>query len=201
MLKRTVGPLHNPLPTEWRHDSRHIGGIARWPPTDAASCDGETKLEVIAMNIIVTALTGFTVALLSQAPVGTISGIVRDPSGAAIPSATIAVTSETTHLSRTVSSSDQGTYSFPALLPDRYEIAVEAPAFDKTLREASVEAGATTTADFVLAIGEVNAAISVESFTPQIQPETHSVGGLVTRDLIESRPLNSRIFIERANLE
>src|SRR5437588_12373764 len=102
MLKRTVGPLHNPPPTEWGHDSRHIGGIARWAPADAASCDGETKLEVMAMNIIVTALTAFTIALLSQAPVGTISGIVRDPSGAAIPSATITLTSESTHLTRTV---------------------------------------------------------------------------------------------------
>src|SRR5439155_22828207 len=113
MLKRTVGPLHNPPPTEWRHDSRHIGGIARWPPTDAASCDGETKLEVIAMNIIVTALAGFTV-VLSQARVGSISGIVRDPSGAVMPSATIAVTRATTHLSLTISASDQRTYSFPA---------------------------------------------------------------------------------------
>ena len=49
--------------------------------------------------------------------------------------------------------SARGDFSFPALLAGEYEVSVEAPGFQRVVREAVVEAGATTTADFTLRVG------------------------------------------------
>ncbi len=91
----------------------------------------------------------------AQVPTGTIAGVIRDPSGAAVSNAQLKVVSLATNLARTETSSEQGDYSFPALLTGEYEVSVEAEPFQRMVRMASVEAGATTTADFALRLGDV----------------------------------------------
>src|SRR5260370_15346903 len=91
----------------------------------------------------------------AQAPVGAIAGVVRDPSGAAIPGAQLKLTSRATSFTRTIATLEQGDFSFPALLAGEYEVSVEVAGFQHMLREAVVEAGATTTVDFALLVGSV----------------------------------------------
>src|SRR5215831_4285119 len=85
---------------------------------------------------------------LAQAPTGTIAGVARDPSGAAVTGAEVKATSRTAALARTVVTSEQGDYSFPALLAGEYEVSIEAPGFQRMVRQATVETGTTTTTDF-----------------------------------------------------
>ena len=80
--------------------------------------------------------------------------MVRDPSGAAITAAHIKLQNPETGLVRAGTTSVEGDYAFPALLAGDYEISVEAPGFHSIRRVASVEAGSTTAADFVLRVGE-----------------------------------------------
>src|SRR5437016_2285102 len=91
----------------------------------------------------------FTLIVIAtaQSPTGSIAGVVRDPSGATVSSAHVKATSTATRQARTTTSSEQGDYSFAALSPGEYEVSVEAPGFQRILRQASVEAGTTTTAD------------------------------------------------------
>ena len=53
---------------------------------------------------------------LAQAPVGSIAGVVRDLSGGPVAGTQIKIVSLATGLARTVGVSEQGDYSFPALL-------------------------------------------------------------------------------------
>src|SRR5215216_780491 len=84
----------------------------------------------------------------AQAPAGNIAGVVRDPSGAAVVDARVKAKSVTTAFVRMAVTSEHGDYSFPALLAGEYDVSVEASGFQRMARTASVEAGATTTADF-----------------------------------------------------
>src|SRR5262245_479539 len=102
--------------------------------------------------ILVFTLIGLASA---QAPTGTIAGVVLDPTGAAVAGALVEVMNLATGLLRTTASSEAGDYSLPALLAGEYEVRVALPGFQRTVRRASVEAGATTTTDFQLRIGEV----------------------------------------------
>ena len=140
-------------------------------------------------------------AVLAQAPTGTIAGVARDPSGAAVTGAEVKATSRTAALARTVVTSEQGDYSFPALLAGEYEVSIEAPGFQRMVRQATVETGTTTTTDFALRVGEVTDSVTVEGAAPLMHYDSHAVGGIITHAQIEGLPLNGRSFLELAKLE
>src|SRR5947209_6469671 len=109
------------------------------------------------------------VSLKAQLPTGTIAGVVRDPSGAAVSGARVRAISLATNDARNETTSEQGDFSFSALAPGDYKVTVEADRFPRMDRAASVEAGATTTADFDLRLGDVKESITVEATSPQIR--------------------------------
>src|SRR5260370_36935595 len=69
------------------------------------------------------------------------------------------------------------------------------------VRQASVEAGAPTTAHFDLRVGEVSESVTVDAASPQLHYDSHGVGGLITHSQIQNLPLNGRSFLERAKLQ
>src|SRR5258708_17162096 len=73
--------------------------------------------------------------------------------------------------------------------------------FQRMVSTASVEAGSTTTADFVLRLGDVKESVTVDSASPQIRYDSHSVGGVITGAEIQNLPLKGRSFLELAKLE
>src|SRR5260370_6763920 len=139
--------------------------------------------------------------LSAQAPTGTIAGVARDPSDGAVAGAHVKLASQATGFARSIITSEQGEFSFPALLAGEYEVTVEAPGFERMVRQASVEAGATTTAHFDLRVGEVSESVTVDAASPQMHYDSHGVSGLITHIQIQNLPLNGRSFLELAKLE
>jgi Carboxypeptidase regulatory-like domain len=138
---------------------------------------------------------------LAQAPVGTIAGVVRDPSGAVVAGARVQAVSPATGQARETATSERGDYSFPALFAGEYQMSLQAPSFQRIVRAVTMETGSTTMVDFVLRIGEVTESATVEAASPQIHYDSPTVGGLTTRGQIEALPLNGRSFLELAKLE
>jgi hypothetical protein len=137
----------------------------------------------------------------AQSPTGSISGVVRDSSGAAVPKAGVKEVSAATGLARTIATSAQGDFTFSALLAGEYEVSVEAPGFQSMVRQAIVEAGTTTTADFTVRVGDTRDSATVDGASPQMHYESHTVGGVVTQGEIQGLPLNGRNFLDLAKLE
>ena len=94
---------------------------------------------------------------LAQLSAGTITGVVRDASGGVIAGAPVQAVHGATGQVRMTITPDRGEYSFPALLPGEYEISVAVVGFQRIARAATVEAGTTTRADFVLRVGDLSA--------------------------------------------
>jgi protocatechuate 3,4-dioxygenase beta subunit len=87
------------------------------------------------LSVIVLLLGAFAVATAQEN--ATISGQVTDPSGAAVPNATITVTHATTGEERTTQSSASGFYEVSGLAIGSYNLKAVAPGFktyDKTGR-------------------------------------------------------------------
>ena len=135
--------------------------------------------------ILLFALIG---SMGAQAPTGTIAGLILDESGGAVLLARLKVVSLATNVARDATSSESGDYSFLALLAGEYEVSVEADQFQRIVRRISVEAGATTTADFALRPGDIRESITVEAASPQIRYDSHSVGSTITRSEIQNLP-------------
>ena len=60
---------------------------------------------------------------------GTITGEVKDQSGALVPNATITVTNTATNVARTTQTNSAGIYSFPGLIPGTYQVKAAAGGF------------------------------------------------------------------------
>lgn len=137
----------------------------------------------------------------AQTPTGAIAGVVRDPSGAAVTGALVKLTHLSTRLTRAVTTSVQGNYSFPTLHAGEYELSTEVEAFAPIIRPVTVEAGVTTNADIDLVLDRTNESIIVPGASPQMRFDSHTVGGVVTQRQIQGLPLNGRSFLEFAKLE
>jgi hypothetical protein len=137
----------------------------------------------------------------AQAPVGTISGVVADESGAVIPNASVKIRNKATGAERDLMSNAEGSFSAPALPAGVYEVRVELKGFRTVVREATVETGLTTTADMRLPIGQTSEVVNVEAATAQVEYEKHAIDGVVSRQQIQDLPLNGRSYLQLASIE
>ena len=137
----------------------------------------------------------------AQTPTGIISGFVTDTTGARIRAASVILKSKETALKRTLLTSDRGEYIVPALVPGLYEVSAKATGFKNMMRDATVEAGSTTNLSFVMQPGISTETLTVEGASPQIQYESHEVGGTITRSQIDGLPVNGRNYLEFIKLE
>src|SRR5215510_3849714 len=87
----------------------------------------------VAVSLVLTLLTAQ--AGYSQVSTGTVTGFLRDQSGAVMPGVTITVTNVDRNTSQTTITNDLGSYVVPALNPGNYSVAAELPGFKKSVRE------------------------------------------------------------------
>jgi carboxypeptidase family protein len=143
-----------------------------------------------------------TIQSLAQAPVGTISGTIIDQSGAVITNASIMIRNKATGIERRVTSDNDGSFSAASLAAGEYEVTVEATGFRKYLREVTVTTGTVVMVAVKMDVGQTNEIVTVEAAgAAQINYETGSVDGVITRDKIQELPLNGRSFLQLAFLE
>src|SRR5690348_8371494 len=140
-------------------------------------------------------------AVMAQTPTGTISGSVTDESGAVVPNATVTVTNKTTGFTRTMTTNAEGLFSAPALQAGDYEVRVEMQGFRTLVRPATVQAGDTTSVTLPMQVGGTKDVVTVEGVAPQINYESHSLDGVISRQKIEGLPLNGRSFMQLASIE
>src|SRR5262245_20940865 len=81
----------------------------------------------VALGVLLSVL--MAPVLWAQAPVGTISGMVTDPSGAVIKGAPITIRNKATGFTRQTKSENDGAYSAPALPAGEYEVQVQMQGF------------------------------------------------------------------------
>src|ERR1019366_1526152 len=111
-------------------------------------------------------------ALAQGETTSAIIGSVTDPSGAALPRATVTVMNVENGLKRSVKTDDAGRFSFPQLKPGTYAVKAEADRFE-TQQNNTVSAGLgqKQTVDFKLNIASATESILVQEQVPLINAE------------------------------
>jgi Carboxypeptidase regulatory-like domain len=127
---------------------------------------------------------------------GTVTGEVKDSSGAAVAGATVTVTNTGTNGVRIVTTNDDGIYNIPALVPGMYEVKAEKTGF-KAATRVGVELQVQQTAriDFGLEVGQVSETIEVTGAVPLLTTENATVGTVIEQKRITDLPLNGRNFL------
>jgi TonB family protein len=135
-----------------------------------------------------------TVSLRAQTTGGTITGIVKDPSGARIPNARVTARNLDAQNEETTTANPAGEYRFAAVPAGRYAIEVASPGFALLKTETTVVTGAVARVDANLNVGQIRESLTVtgKRGVPAAQParpaERIRVGGNVTPSRLQRQP-------------
>ena len=143
------------------------------------------------IGLIAVLLLALCVPALAQ-NVGSVTGNVKDSTGAVIPGASVTLTSTEHGTDRAQTTSAKGEYVFPDVAPGTYSLKVAASNFEIYLLDGLiVEADQNLRADAVLFPG--SATTTVEVVTPGTTVDTSSaaLGELIEQKMVEDLPLDS----------
>ncbi len=130
------------------------------------------------------------------------SGTVTDPSGSAVPNATITIKGTATGVTRTLTTDAAGVYSAPNLLPGAYDVTATAAGFSTVLQSGvTMTVGAQQTLDIRLQVGQMSQTLEVAAQAPQIQLTSSSITATVNDTVVRELPLNGRSWTDLATLQ
>jgi len=132
---------------------------------------------------------------------GSITGTLRDASGAVVSGATVTIRNLATGVTSILTTNQDGAYQALALIPGTYAVEATAPGFGKT-KNPSVEVHVKTRAqvDFEMKAGTTET-IEVNAATVGLQTQSADVGNVIGTEQINDLPLNARRYADLALLE
>src|SRR5215467_12442700 len=131
-----------------------------------------------------------------QTTFGSITGVVSDPSGAAIPNTQITVVNQNTGLTRRQSTAVTGVYTVPDLSPGTYRVRIEGKGFNGQERQGViVDANHVVTVDVQLEVGVATTQVEVEGTVPIITTETATTSFVKT----DTQLLDTAVQVRQGN--
>ena len=139
-------------------------------------------------------LIGLRAGMFAQQQAASLTGIIVDSSGAAVPEATVSISDRARAIKLATSSNERGEYVFPQISPgDSYEVSVSKTGFKETIqRGVALQVAQSAKIDFTIDVGNVAETVTVNSDPPQLDTQTSSMGQVIAGQTVESLPLNGR---------
>jgi hypothetical protein len=148
------------------------------------------RLRMLWVAICAAAVLAFCGQVSAQIDTGSITGTVKDPSGAAVAGAQCTVTDTATGIAHQQKSTSAGVYYFDGLPAGVYNLKVEDQGFKEFgLNGIQVHVQNTATADVSLQLGNVNQEVTVTSAVPLLQAQDASVGMTINDKMTNDLPL------------
>ncbi len=133
---------------------------------------------------------------------GSISGVVKDPTGAVIPNAEVTVLNVDTNISQTIHTDSLGSYSFLALPVGRYKLSVRTTGFEAYEQtDIALNDNDKLRFDISLKVGQVTEQIQVTAAAVHVETANTQLGDVVQSRTMESLPLNGREFTNLLGLQ
>jgi hypothetical protein len=143
--------------------------------------------------VLVLTLSLGLVDALGQTTSATVTGTVTDPSGAAIPSASVVIENIQTHIQSKVSANSSGFYRVAGLLPGIYSATVTKQGFKSVVQNGiELHGQDQVQINFNLTVGAVSESVTVTSAEPLLQSDSSTVSTVIEERQIADAPLNGR---------
>src|SRR6266498_1641560 len=141
---------------------------------------------------------GLSIGVHAQtSTVGSISGTVRDPTGAVVPRAQVLIQEERTGFSRTVVANDEGFYSAPSLPFGRYSVSTAPQGFKKFVSSGlDLHVNENLVVNLTLEIGPVSETVTVSNEAEPVETRSGEVSSLVSEKQVTELPLNGRNYAQ-----
>jgi hypothetical protein len=146
-----------------------------------------TRVTVLVVSLIAAASLA-----AAQSGNSTISGLVKDESGGAVPGATVRIINQDTGVAVETVSNDEGVYRVLGLVPGRYTVETTLDGFDPVTRLAVLAVSQTIAVDITLTVGGRSEVIEVKAEAPILDAQTSTISQAVTREMLAALPLPNR---------
>ena len=157
------------------------------------------KQTVVLLLLVVAWLVPANVR--AQVDMGSISGIVRDPSGAGIPNAKVVLTNEDTNIAVSTTTGSDGEYTFSLVKIGHYSVSASGTGFQTVQQKnVTVDVQQKINLDISLVLGQTTETVVVNEAPPALQTQDASVGQVIEEREVKSLPLNGRNFTFLAQL-
>ena len=151
---------------------------------------------------IICVLASLSATILWASVGGSISGIVKDPSGSVVAKAHVIVKETNTGLSYETHTDNNGYYTFPVLPVGHYVVDVAASGFRGYERRAIVlDTTAALKFDASLEVGNVSQGVTVTDNTLHVETTSSQIGQVITGRQITAVPLDGRSFTDLLSLQ
>src|SRR5262245_37524038 len=161
--------------------------------SNSLSSSKQSRLETPRLAALLFVLTCSASSLMFAQGNAYLTGFIRDPSGAAVPSATITIREESTGETFELKATDTGVYRSPALQSGTYEMRVTAPGFQESVtRGVVVLLGQPRGLDIDLQVGATTQTVEVQASAPLLKTEDAGLGQSVQYQQVSSLPYFNR---------
>ena len=156
-----------------------------------------------ARTIMICLFLGILACPLWAQVSGEFLGLVTDPSGSAIAAAKVVLQNSDTGFVRQTSTDQTGNYELLAVpVGDGYNIAVEAPGFEKTVQSGlRLLVNQRYRVEFNLKVGTVTQNVTVAGSPVQVESSSTQLGEVIQDRKVEALPLNGRSYLDLLGLQ
>jgi Carboxypeptidase regulatory-like domain len=145
----------------------------------------------VAKALSLCLLVAWALPVLAQT--GGVTGTVKDSTGAFVPKAAVTLTNEDTNAILAETTGETGNYTFPHVQPGKYRLQAKAAGFKAFVQgDVVVDVEQQVSLDPVLQVGQTSETVEVKAETPLLQPNTSSLGQVVSNQQITDLPLSGR---------
>src|SRR6478735_1455644 len=132
------------------------------------------------VTLICISLIQWTTAFASAQVGGTLSGVVKDPSGGVIPGVTVTATNTVLGTTFTTVTDTQGLYSFPKLAVGRYDVTLQIEGF-KPQKHAGIQMDADSALQLnaTLELGEQSETVNVTVNAVRVDAVSTQLGEVI----------------------
>ena len=156
------------------------------------------KLVKLGYTLSVIILLAAT-AVAQSAATAELHVTVKDPKGALVKDATVAVRNEAQNFGRTTTSNVNGMYQFLLLPPGRYAVSVEASGFAKTVAQnVTLTVGQVAELPVMLQLATVSETVNVSTEAALVETQRTSSTTTIDQERIDNLPINGRNYINFA---
>jgi hypothetical protein len=154
-------------------------------------CNLRCCYQLRACIVVLLAFSSFAGAQVSAS----LTGLIADPSGAAISGASVVATSIDTGIARSGTTDQTGRYRLIALPVGEYSVRATRIGFSEGIRGGiRLVVGQEASVDLTLRLGQVSQQVKVTGDAPVVSVTTQDISGLVGERQVKDLPLNGRSY-------
>ena len=146
-------------------------------------------------------ILSIAIPVLSQTASTSLRGVIKDPSGALVPGASITLLDKATDNTYHAVTNAAGFYVFSVVAPAHYQITIASTGFATQTRTAELLVDQPATIDFALSVSANSVTVDVSSSTEALNMTDATMGNAVGSATIEALPMDGRNPISLLQLQ